>query len=78
MRLILYFVFFFQKGKDEFIGRSIVKPTVKLNGAEPPSPQLLWYEIEKGGEDGGELLAAFELFLVGGHVGNDYNYSTIT
>ncbi|XP_028412829.1 myoferlin-like isoform X1 [Dendronephthya gigantea] len=50
-------------GKDEYIGRTIVKPTVKLNGSQPPSPQLLWYDITKGDEDAGEMLAAFELFL---------------
>lgn len=37
---------------------------MKLNGSQPPSPQLLWYDIKKGDEEAGEMLAAFELFLV--------------
>ncbi|EDO36863.1 predicted protein, partial [Nematostella vectensis] len=51
-------------GKDEFMGRCVVKPLVKLNGQGPPAPRLLWYDVERGDEYGGEILAAFELFLV--------------
>ncbi|XP_048584840.1 myoferlin isoform X2 [Nematostella vectensis] len=50
-------------GKDEFMGRCVVKPLVKLNGQGPPAPRLLWYDVERGDEYGGEILAAFELFL---------------
>lgn len=42
----------------------MAEPTVKLNGPVPPAPRLLWYPVLKGKEEGGEILAAFELFLV--------------
>ena len=51
-------------GKDEFLGRVFAKPLVRLNGAKPPAPRLMWYDIERGERICGELLAAFELFLV--------------
>lgn len=38
---------------------------VKLDPADARMPVLQWYPISRGQEDGGELLAAFELFLVG-------------
>ncbi|CAH0768231.1 unnamed protein product [Bemisia tabaci] len=52
-------------GKSEFIGRAIAKPHVKLL-EEPYSkpnfpPSLEWYEIHRGLEQAGELLATFEL-----------------
>lgn len=50
-------------GQDEFMGRCVVTPLVKMNGQEPPAPRLLWYDITRVGEDAGEILAAFELFL---------------
>ncbi|XP_068709292.1 myoferlin-like isoform X2 [Montipora foliosa] len=50
-------------GKDEFMGRCVVTPLVKVNGQEPPSPRLLWYDVSRIGEEAGEILAAFELFL---------------
>ena len=56
--------FMFSKGQDEFMGRCVVTPLVKMNGQEPPSPRLLWYGVERVGEEAGEILAAFELFLV--------------
>lgn len=46
------------------MGRCVVTPLVKMNGQEPPAPRLLWYGITRVGEDAGEILAAFELFLV--------------
>ena len=52
------------KGQDEFMGRCVVTPLVKMNGQEPPAPRLLWYDITRAGEEAGEILAAFELFLV--------------
>ena len=52
------------KGKDEFMGRCVVTPLVKMNGQEPPAPRLLWYDVTRAGEDAGEILVAFELFLV--------------
>jgi len=35
-----------------------------MNGQEPPAPRLLWYDVTRVGEEAGEILAAFELFLV--------------
>ena len=46
------------------MGRCVVTPLVKLHGQEPPAPRLLWYDISRVGEEAGEILAAFELFLV--------------
>lgn len=52
-------------GKSEFIGRAMAKPHVKL--AEEPyaepnfPPPLEWYEIQRGPDHAGELLACFEL-----------------
>ena len=39
-------------------------PVVKLKGLGPPAPKLLWEPIKKGVDDAGEVLVAFELFLV--------------
>lgn len=60
-----------QVGKDEFMGRCVESPVVKLKGQGPPAPKLLWEPIKKGTEDGGEILVAFELFL---KEGNDVPY----
>ncbi|PSN37731.1 Otoferlin [Blattella germanica] len=52
-------------GKSEFIGRTVAKPHVKL--AEEPyqkpnfPPSLEWYELTRGPDHAGELLATFEL-----------------
>jgi hypothetical protein len=37
---------------------------VKLDPGDARSPVLQWYEIKRGKDSGGELLAAFELFQV--------------
>ncbi|XP_025413884.1 otoferlin-like isoform X4 [Sipha flava] len=53
------------KGKSEFIGRTVAKPHIKLLEDEyvrpefPPS--LEWYDVNRGMEHAGELLATFEL-----------------
>ncbi|XP_073975608.1 otoferlin-like isoform X1 [Rhodnius prolixus] len=52
-------------GKSEFIGRAIGKPHIKLS-EEPYSkpefpPSLEWFEIYRGQERAGELLATFEM-----------------
>ncbi|GIY69883.1 otoferlin [Caerostris darwini] len=52
-------------GKSEFIGRTIARPHVKFSD-EPyckPEfpPSLEWYDIFRGSEQAGELLATFEL-----------------
>ena len=54
----------FLQGKDEFMGRCVESPVVKLKGQGSPAPRLLWEPVKKGTEDGGEILVALELFLV--------------
>ncbi|XP_054274223.1 otoferlin-like [Macrosteles quadrilineatus] len=55
-------------GKSEFIGRALAKPHVKLleEPYEKPDfpPSLEWYEIHRGPERAGELLATFELLQI--------------
>ncbi|XP_045464673.1 otoferlin-like isoform X3 [Harmonia axyridis] len=55
-------------GKSEFIGRALAKPKVKLRGenyAKPKFPPMLeWFEIHRGADKAGELLAAFELLEI--------------
>ena len=46
------------------MGRCVESPVVKLQGQGPPAPRLLWEPVKKGKEDAGEILAAFELYLV--------------
>lgn len=46
------------------MGRCVESPSVKLKGQGPPAPKLLWGSVTKGNDDAGEILAAFELFLV--------------
>lgn len=41
-----------------------MSPTVRLHGHETPEPRLQWFKIKRGDEEGGDLLAACELFLV--------------
>ena len=51
------------KGEDEYLGTSTVFPTVRLS-LDTPAPRLDWYRIDRYTKYAGELLAAFELFLV--------------
>ncbi|XP_055886227.1 otoferlin-like isoform X5 [Biomphalaria glabrata] len=52
-------------GKSEFIGRALCRPVVKLSTElyGPPKfpPRLEWWDIYRGPDRAGELLAAFEL-----------------
>ncbi|GAB0097053.1 Otoferlin [Sergentomyia squamirostris] len=48
-------------GKSEFIGRAIAKPRIKLREHNYLTPSLQWFEITRGIDNAGELLAAFEL-----------------
>ena len=52
------------QGKDDFLGRCMMSPLVRLEGHQTPEPRLQWHKIGRGEEEGGELLAACELFLV--------------
>lgn len=36
---------------------------VKLDPADARTPVLQWYDIKRSSQQGGELLAAFELFM---------------
>ncbi|XP_056005330.1 myoferlin-like isoform X6 [Ostrea edulis] len=57
-------IFDFDKfGSNEFLGRTKAHPMVKLDPGDARMPVLQWYPITRGQEEGGELLAAFELFL---------------
>lgn len=52
-------------GKSEFIGRAMAKPRVKLIDNTYVTPALEWFEISRGIDNAGELLAAFELLEYG-------------
>lgn len=54
----------FQVGKAEFLGRAIGKPNVTLHEVTYKAPGLEWFQIHRGSEEAGELLAAFEMFEV--------------
>ncbi|KAK7584153.1 hypothetical protein V9T40_005116 [Parthenolecanium corni] len=62
-------------GKSEFLGRTIAKPHVKLasEAYTKPNfpPSLEWYDIHRGSEHAGELLATFELLQVSAGLGSD-------
>uniref|UniRef100_H2Z074 C2 domain-containing protein n=1 Tax=Ciona savignyi TaxID=51511 RepID=H2Z074_CIOSA len=57
-------------GKNEYIGRTIAKPVVKMSHEryeEPRFPsQLDWYQMYRGMTKAGEILAAFELLQIKG------------
>ncbi|POI33391.1 hypothetical protein CIB84_002857 [Bambusicola thoracicus] len=52
-----------QVGKDEFLGRSICSPIVKLIPEEDITPKLHWYPVTKKGKTSGDILFAAELIL---------------
>nr|XP_021208193.1 otoferlin isoform X3 [Bombyx mori] len=55
-------------GKSEFIGRTLAKPNVKsfeeTCDKSQKLPSLEWYEITRGDDRAGELLATFELLEI--------------
>ncbi|CAF0790229.1 unnamed protein product, partial [Didymodactylos carnosus] len=54
-----------QYGSPDFLGRVQSSPIVRLTPDEvKPVTKLKWYPIRRGKDDAGELLAAFELFLI--------------
>ena len=67
MKLLMVANFCFQ-GDSEFIGRAFARPVVKLASEKYDKPHfppaLEWFEIQRGDEKAGELLAAFELLHV--------------
>ncbi|CAB4068037.1 OTOF [Lepeophtheirus salmonis] len=59
-------------GKAEFLGRSVGKPWVCLIGSSDyQTPSLEWFQIYRGNEEAGELLAAFEMFELAEVAGHD-------
>ena len=54
------------QGKDDFLGRCVFYPKVRLKGVESPEARLLWHKVKRGDQDGGEVLIDAELFLVSG------------
>uniref|UniRef100_A0A8B9BVR5 Myoferlin n=1 Tax=Anser brachyrhynchus TaxID=132585 RepID=A0A8B9BVR5_9AVES len=52
-----------QVGKDEFLGRSVCSPLVKLIPEEDVTPKLLWYPVINNGKASGDILFAAELIL---------------
>lgn len=50
-------------GKDDYLGRCVFYPKVRLKGVEAPEPRLQWQKIIRGDQDGGEILVEAELFL---------------
>ncbi|EAT32909.1 AAEL014853-PA, partial [Aedes aegypti] len=52
-------------GKSEFIGRALAKPRIKLKDNHYSNPVLEWFEITRGLDNAGELLAAFEMLELG-------------
>ena len=47
------------------MGRAIGKPNVQLCESDYKIPSLEWFQIYRGTEEAGELLATFEMFEVG-------------
>lgn len=64
----LLMIVYVSQGKSEFIGRTVAKPHVKLledDYVRPEfPPSLEWYDVHRGMEHAGELLATFELLQV--------------
>lgn len=52
-------------GKSEFIGRAVAKPRIKLKENNYTTPSLEWFDITRGLDNAGELLAAFEMLELG-------------
>ncbi|KAG7262976.1 hypothetical protein CRUP_029404, partial [Coryphaenoides rupestris] len=53
------------EGKAEYLGSTVAVPEVSLRGDRPYSaPQLQYSRLHLGSQDGGELLAAFELLQI--------------
>ena len=52
------------QGKDDYLGRCVFYPKVRLKGVESPEARLLWQKVKRGDQDGGEVLVDAELFLV--------------
>ena len=62
IQLITKFLLFVQVGKAEFLGRALGRPTVTLVEDNYRQPSLEWFQIHRGNEEAGELLATFQMF----------------
>ena len=51
-------------GKAEFLGRALGRPTVTLVEDNYRQPSLEWFQIHRGNDEAGELLATFQMFEV--------------
>ncbi len=53
------------KGKSEFIGRALARDCyIRFSDQTYRTPQLQWFDVWKGDESAGQLLACFELIQV--------------
>ncbi|KAM5235935.1 myoferlin isoform 2-T2 [Ctenodactylus gundi] len=52
-----------QVGKDEFLGRSLCSPLVKLNSEMDITPKLFWQPVMNGDKTCGDVLVTAELIL---------------
>ncbi|KAM8924190.1 myoferlin isoform 2-T2 [Pelodytes ibericus] len=52
-----------QVGKDEFLGRSVCTPMVKLSPGVDITPKLFWYPVMNSNKHCGDILLASELIL---------------
>ena len=51
-------------GKAEFLGRALGRPSVTLVEDNYRQPNLEWFQIHRGNDEAGELLATFQMFEV--------------
>lgn len=68
----LFFVSVSIQGDEEFIGRALVKPVVKLateRYVRPFFPPILqWFPVYRGETRAGEILGAFEMLQVRSYI----------
>ena len=63
-RIPLLVKFALKVGKAEFLGRALGRPSVTLVEDNYRQPNLEWFQIHRGNDEAGELLAAFQMFEV--------------
>ena len=47
-----------------FMGRTTGRPIIKFEARDDCLARLKWLDVTRGDQDGGSMLAAFELYLV--------------
>ena len=60
---IIQFWYVYQ-GESDFLGRCYAKPTYNLKLNQENTLKLEWFQLERLGEDAGQLLACFELYPI--------------